>query len=170
MAQLFSMILRALAIVVPALALVSCGGERESGPQYVELCRPDTVPDQALAIGDMEIAPGTFEARLSVNDAYGEYGVHIALNEDDAQRLAVLTRSRLNERLPLRIGEVVISEPIVRTPILDGRILIAGNFTRLGAEDVVRQISPPCLRLATSEERLDEGPTPPPAPEEPGSE
>lgn len=150
-----STIVIALAATVSAGLVSACAAERDAGPQYVELCRPDTVPDQPLTIGNLEIAPGSFDARLSVHEAYGAYGVHITLDEADAQRLAILTRSRLNERLPLKIGEVLISEPIVRTPILDGRILISGNFTRLGAEDVVRQISPPCLRLATSDETLE---------------
>lgn len=139
-----------LMLAACASGLAACSNGDDTGPRLVELCRPDTVPDQTLMIGDLDIAPGGFDARLSVNEAYGEYGVHIALGEEDARRLAILTRSSLNERLPLRIGEVVISEPVVRTPILDGRILISGNFTRLGAEDVVRQLSPPCLRLNRS--------------------
>ncbi|MEM7768173.1 MAG: hypothetical protein AAF253_11900 [Pseudomonadota bacterium] len=143
------------ALTLLAAALAGCVPSRDAGPELVELCRPDTVPDKPLRIGTLEVSPGTFDARLSVNDTYNEYGVHIALNQVDAQRLATLTRSTLNQRLPLRIGDVVISEPIVRTPILDGRILISGSFTRMGAEDVVRQISPPCLRLATSEEAAE---------------
>ncbi len=142
----------AVSLAILSGVVSACSEAPPSGPQLMELCRPDTVPDQPLLLGDLEIAAGTFDARLSINEAFGEYGVHISLGEGDARRLATLTRSRLNERLPLKIGDVVISEPVVRTPILDGQILIAGNFTRLGAEDVVRQISPPCLRLATSDD------------------
>ena len=151
MARCLSKRLKVAACGGVLLELASCGPGIQSGPELVELCRPDTVPDKPLQIGDLTIAPGTFEARLSVDETFGEYGVQISLSEVDAARLATLTRSSLNERLPLKIGEVTVFEPVVRTPILDGRILMAGSFTRLGAEDIVRQISPPCLRLATTD-------------------
>ena len=142
----------ARSLICFAFILVSaCAADQTAGPELVELCRPNNMPDRDLRIGNIDVAPGSYSVRLSVDPSYGQYGVQISLSEEDASRLMMLTRNQLNEVLPIRVGDETVFEPTVRTPILDGRVLISGGLTRVGAEEIVKQLSPPCLRLSPVE-------------------
>ena len=124
--------------------LAACSPRPSSQDQLIEVCRPAGMEAATLRIGEMEVPHDRMVARLHHVEITGEYGISIRLAEQYAYQLAQMTRENLNQRLPLAVGEDVIAEPVIQTPILDGRILIAGNFTRREAADIVARLSVPC--------------------------
>lgn len=124
--------------------IAGCSPRPSSQEELIEICRPEGVPAARLRIGDLEVPHDQMVARLYHVELTGEYGISIRLAEEYAYQLTQITRENLNAQLPLALDEDVIAEPVVRTPILDGRILIAGNFTRLEASDIVARLSAPC--------------------------
>ncbi len=124
--------------------LAACSPRPSSQEQLIEICRPAGMEAATLRIGEMEVPHDRMVARLHHVEITEEYGISIRLAEQYAYQLAQMTRENLNQSLPLAVGEDVIAEPVIQTPILDGRILIAGNFTRREAADIVARLSVPC--------------------------
>ncbi|MCI4645763.1 MAG: hypothetical protein MRY64_13370 [Hyphomonadaceae bacterium] len=126
------------------VGLAACSPRPSSQEQLIEVCRPEGVAGATLKIGPLEVPHDKMVARLHHVELTGEYGISIRLAEEYAYQLVQLTRESLNTNLVLALDEDVIAEPMIRSPILDGRILIAGNFTRLEASEIVARLSVPC--------------------------
>ena len=124
--------------------LAACEPRPSSQAQLIEICRSADLESATLRIGEMDVPHDRMVARLHYVELTGEYGISIRLAEEYAYQLVQITRENLNQPLPLALNEDVFAEPVIHTPILDGRILIAGNFTRREAEDVVARLSMPC--------------------------
>lgn len=129
--------------LIPCLMLVSCAAPAQT--EEVEVCRPDGVEPAQLGIGPLEFAPQSFLASVQTSGPAGGYAIAIQLNETGAARLATLTREQLSQPVDLKLDDEVIASPVVHTPILDGRILIAGDFTRFTVTEIVERLAPPCL-------------------------
>ncbi|NBC19734.1 MAG: hypothetical protein GVY06_01590 [Alphaproteobacteria bacterium] len=129
---------------VAILALVGCAGPTDADGGLFSLCRPEGVAPGHLRIGDMQAHPETMEVRLDARGEGGWYGITIRLDPTAADRLAQVTRENIGQPLVLAIDGEIIAEPVVQTPILDGRVLISGNFTRHEAGAIVERLSPAC--------------------------
>ncbi|MEO0466018.1 MAG: hypothetical protein AAF216_05710 [Pseudomonadota bacterium] len=114
-------------------------------PVAEPVCRPETISPAMLGIGPLEFAPQSVQAQVQEDSATGRFGITIQLDEDAAWSVATLTREQLGQPIELRLDEDVIASPVVHTPILDGRILISGDFTRFAATEIVERLAPPCL-------------------------
>ncbi len=137
--------MRRLLSLLVFLLLTSCAEPALVNNGYVDLCRPANTPPGRLGIGDMTVAAGSMSVRLDARGESGWYGIQIALDPDAADRLAQVTRENVGRPLLLSLDGEVIAEPVVQTPILDGRLLITGNFTRHEAGLIVERLSGPCL-------------------------
>lgn len=125
-------------------ALAACEGRPASSETLEDICRPAELSAAALGIGDITVPHHKLVAQLHRSDLAGNYGISVRLAEEYAVQLAQLTRENLGEPLELWLDDIVIAEPVVRMPILDGRILISGNFTRSEAAEIVARLSRPC--------------------------
>jgi preprotein translocase subunit SecD len=72
-----------------------------------------------------------------------------------ARRFAEATREHVGEPLAIVLDNKVISAPVIREPILDGRGMISGNFTVQSASDLALLLRAGALPapLTTLEER-----------------
>ena len=109
-----------------------------------EVCRPVDVEAAVLGIGRLEFQPRSLIAQVQEDPTTGAFGIHIQLDEAAAGRMATLTRESIGQALELRLDADVVATPTVTTPILDGRILIQGDFTRFAATEIVERLAPPC--------------------------
>lgn len=130
--------------------LAACAAPAETPD--LDVCRPDTVEPAILGIGPLEFDPNAVLASIQTDGTTGRIGIAIQLNESGAGRLATLTRERLSQPVDLKLDGEVIASPVVHTPILDGRILIAGDFTRFTATEIVERLAPPCLPETPADE------------------
>ena len=128
--------------LIPCLVLANCAAPART--QEVEVCRPDGVEPAQLGIGPLEFSPQSFLASVQTSAPSVGYSIAIQLNETGAARVATLTREQLGRPVDLRLDDEVIASPVVHTPILDGRILIAGDFTRFTVTEIVERLAPPC--------------------------
>lgn len=126
------------------LALSACAERAQAGASLSEVCRPESVAPAQLGIGTLVVPRDQIVARLQHLPITGEYGVSIRLSEAYAGAVAQMTREALGQPLALRLDDELIAEPVVNTPILDGRVLISGNYTRTAASEIVARLSGPC--------------------------
>lgn len=131
----------ALAALNSALAACTQGPADTEPP---DICRPADIEPAELSIGELTLAPGRFDAALHSAPGLRGYEIAITLSGQDAEALSRLTARHLGEPLVLKIGDEEMARPIVRTPILDGRVRISGDFTRAEAERLVLRLSPAC--------------------------
>ncbi|MEL6567082.1 MAG: hypothetical protein AAFQ22_01605 [Pseudomonadota bacterium] len=131
-------------ILLVCLTLAGCVDRPSAGESLTEICRPATVQPAQFGVGDLVVPRDQIVARLQHTSITDEYGISIRLTEQYSGAVAQMTRESLGQPLPLLLDNEVIAEPVVITPILDGRILISGNYTRTAASDIVARLSGPC--------------------------
>ncbi|MEM9738779.1 MAG: hypothetical protein AAF829_02850 [Pseudomonadota bacterium] len=133
-----------IAVLVLSLGAAACTENVVTRDTVIEICRPANVEPALLGIGSLPVPRDQLVARVQHTSITEEYGVSIRLSEQYSEAVAQLTREKLGQPLAISLDETVIAEPLVVTPILDGRILITGNYTRSAASDIVAQLSGPC--------------------------
>ncbi len=136
--------MRAGYLVLTIFALAACTRSDPGDHGVVSLCRPAGTPPGQLAIGEMKVEAARMRVQLDARGEDGWYGILIGLDGPQADHLARITRENIGQPLRLAIDGNVLAEPVVRTPILDGRVLISGNFTRHEAGAIVAALSPAC--------------------------
>ncbi|MEM1106822.1 MAG: hypothetical protein AAGH87_10565 [Pseudomonadota bacterium] len=127
-----------------ALAAAACNQAPADDDALIEVCRPAGVEAATLGIGEISIPHDLAIARVQYTGVTGEYAVAVRLSQDHAEALTQLTREQLNQPISISLDGVVLTAPVVRTPILDGRILISDNYTRYEASEIVARLSGPC--------------------------
>jgi preprotein translocase subunit SecD len=80
-------------------------------------------------------------AKLQKNSVTGQPEVGIVFTDHGRKAFADLTRTNINKRLAIVIGGKIVSAPIIRTEIPDGKATIAGNFSEADAKDLVARIN-----------------------------
>lgn len=64
----------------------------------------------------------------------------LTLSPESKAALAAFTTARVGEQVKLRVGSKVLSEPIIREPILGGALVINGGFSEEDAQELARAI------------------------------
>jgi preprotein translocase subunit SecD len=67
--------------------------------------------------------------------------ITITLEPESRSAMGEFSRLRVGETVTIRLGDMVLSQPVVREPILEGALTIAGNMTREDAERMAREIN-----------------------------
>jgi preprotein translocase subunit SecD len=71
----------------------------------------------------------------------GRPQVGITFTEQGKKAFAEVTRTNLNKQLAIIIDGKVVSAPVIRTEIRDGKAIIDGNFTEEEAKDLAARIN-----------------------------
>lgn len=66
--------------------------------------------------------------------------VTLTLGPESKAALATFTQARLGEQVKMRVGDTVLSAPVIREPIMEGTLVINGQLTDETAEDLARAI------------------------------
>ena len=77
-----------------------------------------------------------FESVYVKQDDYGKYQIPFTLTADGTQMLSDFTTNNVGHYLGIVLDKVVLSTPVVNSPITDGGGIIAGNFTQEEAESL----------------------------------
>lgn len=80
------------------------------------------------------------EARPS--SAGSNYEVLLQFTEHSKTQLAKITRENIGRRLAIVVDEKVISAPMIQSQIPEGKVVIAGQFTKAEAEAIAAAIQP----------------------------
>jgi protein-export membrane protein SecD len=92
---------------------------------------PVVIKERAIITGDMlEKAQGTIDGQTQ------QPVVSFKFNAQGARRFADITRDNVGHRFAAVLDDVVITAPVIRTPILGGSGQIEGNFTIQEANDL----------------------------------
>lgn len=83
------------------------------------------------------------EAQVARDPATGAPTVMVTLHEDSAAAFGEFTARQVGQKIRVRSGDMVLSEPFIIEPILAGRIMISGNLTAQSAKDLVTILSSP---------------------------
>ncbi len=75
-----------------------------------------------------------------VTNQVGEYQIAFTLTDEGAKAFAEFTSQHVGEYLGIALDKTIISAPVVREPITDGRGVISGNFTYESANDLAIQL------------------------------
>ena len=70
-----------------------------------------------------------------------EWGVSIELCPESAQEMAAFTERRIGQQLQIISSGALLSAPILRTAIRDGRLTLTGGFDRVQAEQIADRIA-----------------------------
>lgn len=66
--------------------------------------------------------------------------VTLTLSPESKAALATFTQTRLGEQVKMRVGDTVLSAPVIREPIMEGTLVINGQLTDETAKDLARAI------------------------------
>jgi len=92
---------------------------------------PVVIKERAIITGDMlEKASGTIDGQTQ------QPVVSFKFNAQGARRFADITRDNVGHRFAAVLDDVVVTAPVIRTPILGGQGQIEGNFTIQEANDL----------------------------------
>ncbi len=92
---------------------------------------PVVIKDRAIISGDMlEKAQGSIDGQSQ------QPVVSFKFNAQGSRRFADITRDNVGRRFAAVLDDIVITAPVIRTPILGGQGQIEGNFTVQGANDL----------------------------------
>jgi preprotein translocase subunit SecD len=94
-----------------------------------------TPPEAQVILTDADIA----QARAVFVDT--RWQVAVTLTPAGAQKLAAYTQANVGHYLVIARDGVVLSAPVVRTPILDGQAVIAGQFDATAARTLAAQLT-----------------------------
>jgi preprotein translocase subunit SecD len=91
-----------------------------------------------------QVAPG-------FDSTTGERTVQFALKSDGAQKFATYSQASVGKYFAIVLDGRVVSAPVIRTPITDGRGQISGNFTTADQQLLVNTLKFGALPLALRE-------------------
>lgn len=103
----------------------------ESGEMKIdELFQPTSLTGKYLKKAQVDLDPATYEPRVSLQ-----------FNKEGAEIFADLTARNINKPLAIYIDNVLISAPVVREKISQGRAQITGRFTPDEAKKLAQNLS-----------------------------
>jgi preprotein translocase subunit SecD len=106
--------------------LIQGSDRREEG---LVISETPVVTGSELADAEATVDPGTLQPAILLRfDAAG------------AQKLASFTRENMARALAIVLDGRVVSAPLIREPILDGRAQISGTLTKADAEEIAGRL------------------------------
>lgn len=119
-----------------------------------ELLREYEILFEADADAVSDMPPGTFvvhknavitsvyitNASLDYDLNYGMHYIHIELNAVGTKLFAQITAANIGRRLAIMWDNQIMSAPIVRERINDGKLMLSGNFTPQEAADLAQAL------------------------------
>ncbi|RJP57287.1 MAG: protein translocase subunit SecD [Candidatus Auribacter fodinae] len=112
-------------------------GDKEKIPMLVQ-ARP-------VLTGDM-----LETAYPTSGSGFGMPEVGIEFTREGAKRFGTVTRENINKRLAILLDDVIVSAPVIRTEIPNGRAVIQGQFTSQEVQRLSRQLSGGALPVPLS--------------------
>ena len=76
------------------------------------------------------------DARAGTDSSTGEWVVNFTFNSAGARRFAEISSNNINRRFAIVLDDQVISAPVIRSAITQGRGQISGSFTAASANDL----------------------------------
>lgn len=77
------------------------------------------------------------------DESSGNWSVMIEMEDEGAELLANITKELCNTEVPLSIwiDNELVYAPLVKSPIVDGKIVVTGNFSEQSSNKLAKQIS-----------------------------
>ncbi|PJA73852.1 hypothetical protein CO151_12105 [bacterium CG_4_9_14_3_um_filter_65_15] len=76
----------------------------------------------------------------AIADSEGGPAVEAVLNLLGTQKFAIFTSNHIGEMAAVIVNGQVVSAPVIRAPIMKGRVIISGKFTQGEAEGLARSL------------------------------
>ncbi len=96
-----------------------------------------------VAVGEMLLSGDRIKSsRTALDENTGEPIVMVDFDETGGIELAAITGANIDRRLAIVLGGKVLSAPVVREQLQDGRMAISGAFTQQQALDLAVLLSP----------------------------
>jgi preprotein translocase subunit SecD len=138
-------------VAIMALIWMGCA----EGPEMVtiEFRLAEIQPQEGLTETTFDLTGESFylhdEVLISNDDIaaaeaivwQGQDVVDLKFTESGREKLAQITRQHIKKRMGMLVDGKLVSAPIIQAPILEGRAVIAGNFTQQEARRVARGIT-----------------------------
>jgi len=135
------------------LGACSSGQKTKEARLRVEVRLADTAPREGFEAMDFVETGGTIyvspeialsdpdiKGALATVDDRGRPAVAAELNLLGTQKFAIFTSNHIRERAAIIVDGKVVSAPVIRSPIMKGRLVINGDFTQDEAEALARSL------------------------------
>jgi|GEM_PF-6657294 len=148
--------LRPLVFAVCLLAACSRTGAEEAppepapevaepvSPEIAAPCRPAGEAPATLSIGPLDLGPDDFTVRIDPESDTGTPVLNFGFNQEAAEALGRVTTKLVGQAMPVKLDGETVMSPILREPILGGRMQLSGQFEFSELETLARRLSPPC--------------------------
>lgn len=96
------------------------------------LGQPAMAADISLAVATAEVGYDPFTAQPSVE---------VVLTQEGRKAFAKLTLQHVGDIIELRVDGELLSAPVVRSPILDGVVVVTGSMTEAEARSLALRLA-----------------------------
>lgn len=141
--------------VIGQVAQLNFKIEREKTPEELEAETQLTVNPET---GESVVDPSIFNQRpvfddtdltgaelrkatVVFNPTTGEPQVQLQFNSDGTRKFRELTENNIGKRVAIYLDEIMLIDPVVNSPILDGTAIITGGFTVNDAKLITAQLN-----------------------------
>lgn len=101
--------------------------------------------DEALFFAGEDFGRDSVVEVKRITEKNGDETVRFKLSRHAAKRFGVLTSRLVNQKLEIRMGDEVVFEPVLRSPLMHGEgLLIAGVGEAAKADDWAERLKPKC--------------------------
>jgi preprotein translocase subunit SecD len=108
----------------------------EESPDFLKLFKETGLTGSMVSRSALEFNPTTNEPTVS-----------LVFNNDGRDLFAAVTKDNVGDYLGIFLDGVLISYPVLRDPIIDGRAQISGSFTVDAAKSLVRDLNYVALQI-----------------------
>jgi len=132
--------------------LLACSSRQEKPVVNVKFCVAEDAPADGLLKYSLNETGQIFylhpAADLSrndikaatVNNSHEKYFVDVTFTETGAQKFAKLTGENTGKRIAIILNNELVTAPVVRDTIKQGKAIITGNFSKKEAEKIAKGI------------------------------
>ena len=145
--------MRRIVGVVTVLALLACGNsQRQTVATTIEFRLAETEPaegleemtirgaDERFFLHDEVLISNADIASASAVVQHGHPAVELIFTESGRKKVARVTAENVNRRIGITVDGRLVSAPIVKAPIREGRALIEGTFSEKEAQRIAEGI------------------------------
>lgn len=125
------------AIILSAILAGAC-----TVPEPI-VCRPDGVSQSSLVIGGEDFTGDVVATEVSEGPG-GLPSLEIQFSDDGKARFLEVTRAYLDRELPVSVDGEIVSSPMVREPIAQGRAVITGALDLQQVQALSIKLAPAC--------------------------